>query len=339
MIHNIRNTERNNTLLLLGLILSIVILLASLALSITIGAKDISLNTIYEAIFAFNESPDHLIIRTIRLPRSLIALFVGAALAVAGSLMQGITRNPLASPSILGVNAGGALAVVIASNFLGEKSLQIYAIFAFLGACIAATSVYGFASLGRGGLSTLNLTLAGAALSAFTGSLTGGILIVNQRSFEEIRLWLAGSVAGRDFNLFLQVLPYLGIGLLLALALSKQITILSLGEDIAQSLGQNTAIIKLIAILSIVLLSGASIAIAGPIGFIGLIVPHIVRLLVGRDYRWILPYGITFGGILLLVADIVSRLILKPQEIPVGLIMPILGAPFFIYLILSRIKK
>jgi iron complex transport system permease protein len=323
----------------LGLLLGVGILMVSFVASMTFGAADISLGQVYNAIFAFDNSTDHLIIRTVRLPRSLIAMSVGSALAVAGSLMQGITGNPLASPAILGVNAGAAFAVVVATLFFGGNSLGLYAGFAFLGAGITAILVYTFASLGRGGLSPLNLTLAGAALTAFLASLTSGILIVSQRTLEEIRFWLAGSVAGRDLTLFMQVLPYLAIGLLFAFALGKQVTILSLGDDIAQGLGQNTAIIKVMAAVCIILLAGGSVAIAGPIGFVGLIIPHIVRLLVGTDYRWILPYAALLGGILLLLADIVARLIVQPQELPVGLIMPILGAPFFIYLIRSKVKR
>lgn len=323
----------------IGLFCSIAILGLCFIASITFGAADISWRQVYEAIFAFDGSTNHLIIRTVRLPRSLIAMIVGAALAVAGSLMQGITRNPLASPAVLGVNAGAAFAVVGATFLLGGNSAALYPWFAFLGAGITAILVYAFASLGKGGLSPLNLTLAGAALTAFLASLTSAILILSQRTLEEIRFWLAGSVAGRDLAMLGQIFPYLMAGLILALLLSKQVTVLSLGDDIAQGLGQNTAIIKVIAAQSIILLAGGSVAIAGPIGFVGLIVPHITRLLVGTDYRWLLPYAALLGGILLLLADLVARLIVQPQELPVGLIMPILGAPFFIYLIRAKVRR
>lgn len=326
-------------LLLAGLLLSLLILGLCLLSSITFGAADISPVKVYQAIVAFDGSTEHLIIRTVRLPRTLIALIVGAALAVAGTLMQGITRNPIASPSILGVNAGAALAVVVATFIFGSNSLNIYAWFAFLGAGITASLVYFLGSLGRGGLTPLNLTIAGAALTAFISSITSGILIISQRTLEEIRFWLAGSVAGRDINLLMQVLPYLVIGLLLALALARQITTLSLGEDIAKGLGQETVWVKVMAAISIVLLAGASVAIAGPIGFIGLIIPHVVRSLVGVDYRWILPYAAVFGAIILVFADICARLVIQPQELPVGLMMPLIGAPFFIYLIRSKVKR
>ena len=164
-------------------------------------------------------------------------------------------------------------------------------------------------------------------------------MILSQRTLEEIRFWLAGSIAGREMNLLLQVLPYICVGLVLAIALSRQITILSLGEDTARSLGQSTALIKILAAISIILLAGASVAIAGPIGFVGLIVPHIVCFIVGIDYRWILPYSAILGAIMMLVADLCGRLVIQPNELPVGLVMPLIGAPFFIYLIRWKIKR
>ncbi len=319
--------------------ISFALLLVSFLASLNFGAADISVAEIYGSIFQFDGSTEQLVIRTVRLPRSLIALVVGSALAVAGSLMQGITGNPLASPAILGVNAGAAFAVVLATLIGGGNSLNLYAGFALLGAGLTAVLVYGFASLGRGGASPLNLTLVGASFTAFLASMTSGILIVSQQTLDQIRFWLAGSVAGRDLDLLLQVLPYLIIGLLLSLSLGKQITLLSLGQDMAQGLGQNTLIIKILAAVCVLLLAGGSVAIAGPIGFVGLIVPHMTRFLVGTEYRWILPYAAAMGGILLLWADILARLLIQPQELPVGLVMPLIGAPFFIYLIRAKVKR
>jgi len=328
-----------NHLLIGGLLLVILILWLSFVASISWGAADIGFKDIYQAFTDFDSSTNHLIIRTVRLPRSLIAMLVGASLAVAGAIMQGLTRNPLASPGILGVNAGAAFAVVVGTFIFGSSSLDIYTWYAFAGAAISAIAVYFLGSLGRGGLTPFNLTIAGAVLTAFISSITSGILILSQRTLEEIRFWLAGSVAGRDMNLLLQVLPYICIGLVLAIALSKQITILSLGEDTARSLGQSTGLIKILAAISIVLLAGASVAIAGPIGFVGLIVPHIVRFLVGVDYRWILPYSAILGAIIMLIADLCGRLVLQPRELPVGLVMPLIGAPCFIYLIRWKLKR
>jgi iron complex transport system permease protein len=331
--------KRQNLLLIAGLILGIFILWLSFIASISWGAADITFEEIYRAFTSFDGSSNHLIVRTVRLPRSLIAMLVGSALAVAGGMMQGLTLNPLADPSILGVNAGAALAVVLGTFVLGNVSFNVYTWFAFTGAAISAVTVYLLGSLGRGGLTPFNLTIAGAALTAFISSVTSGILIVSQRTLEEIRFWLAGSVAGRDLTLIWQVLPYICVGLVLGLALSKQITILSLGEDTAKSLGQSTALIKILAAISIILLAGSSVAIAGPIGFVGLIVPHLVRFFVGIDYRWILPYSAILGAIVVLIADTCGRLIIQPSELPVGLMMPLIGAPFFIYLIRWKVNK
>ncbi|MFP4299499.1 MAG: FecCD family ABC transporter permease [Spirulinaceae cyanobacterium] len=317
------------------LILLAICLLASLVL----GAAEITPKTVYEALTQFDNSTEHLIVRTVRLPRSLIAICVGAALAVAGSLIQGITQNPLASPSLLGINAGASFAVVLATLIFQENSLQVYALFAFLGAGITAASVYILGSFGKGGLTPLNVILAGAALTAFLAAMTSGILIVSQRTLDEIRFWLAGSVAGRDLKILGQVLPYFIIGLILALVLSKAVTTLSLGDSIAQGLGQSTELVKLSAGISIILLAGTSVAIAGPISFIGLIVPHFARFWIGYDYRFILPYAALLGAILLLTADIAARSLFAPLELPVGLVMPLIGAPFFIYLARWQIKK
>jgi len=310
-----------------------------LVASIAYGAADISFSTIYAALTSFDGSTEQLIIRTVRLPRSLIAMLVGAALAVAGAILQGLTRNPLADPAILGLQSGAALAVVVAVFLFGASSLNAYAGFAFLGTGVAAVLVYFFASLGRGGLTPLNLTIVGAAFTYLAGSLTTAILIVSQRTLDEIRFWLAGSVAGRDFTLFLQVLPYIVVGLVVAFALGRQITTLNLGEDVAKGLGQRTAWVKAIAALAVVLLVGSSVAVAGPIWFIGLVVPHIVRFFIGLDYRWVLPYAAIVGAILLLVADIGARLLIAPQELPVGVMTAIVGAPFFIYLARSKVKR
>jgi iron complex transport system permease protein len=326
-------------LLLLGLVIGVVALFASLLVSLSLGAADIPTATVFSALTAPNGSTEHLIIQTVRLPRSLIAIAVGAALSVAGALMQGLTRNPLSAPDILGVNAGAAFAVVVTIFLFGSESPDVYMKAAFLGAAIASVGVYSVGALGRGGLTPLNLTLSGAALTALVSSLTAGILIVSQRTLEEIRFWLAGSVAGRDLELFWQVFPYLVIGLVIAMALGRQVTALSLGDDVARSLGQRTGWVKVMAAVSVVLLAGSSVAIAGPIGFVGLIVPHLVRFLVGSDYRWILPYSALLGAVFLVLADVGARLVLRPIELPVGLVMPLLGAPFFIYLSKSQVKQ
>jgi iron complex transport system permease protein len=333
------NLNQSGQWRILGLALGFAVLFVCFIYSVTLGARDIPLRVIFESFVTFDNSYDHLVIQTLRLPRSMIAIAIGAALAVSGALMQGLTRNPLAETGILGIEAGGALAVVATLFVFGSASPSIYAGMAFLGAGVAAVTVYLLGSLGRGGATPLNLTVAGAAMTAFISSITTAILIVSQRTLEEIRFWLAGSLAGRDFSLFLQILPFLGLGLVLALLLGRQITTLSLGEDVATSLGQQTLWIKVLTALSVVLLAGSSVAIAGPIGFVGLIIPHMVRFFIKTDYRWILPYSAVLGAILLLVSDIAARVLLKPQEIPVGVMTALVGAPVFVYLAKSKVKK
>lgn len=330
---------RSRYALLLGLLVGCGLLFLSLTGSIRFGAAEIETGEVLRAFTDYDGSDEDLIIRTLRVPRALIAALVGASLGVAGAIMQGLTRNPLAEPGILGINAGAALAVVGAVFLFGASSLTTYALFAFLGAGAAAVVVYSLGSLGRGGMTPMKVTVAGAALAALLSSLTTAILILNQRTLDEIRFWLTGSVAGRDLTLLLQVLPYVSVGLLLALALSRQITTLTLGEDVAVGLGQRTAWVKALAAVAVVLLAGSAVAIAGPIGFVGLVIPHIVRFFVGVDYRWIMPYSVLFGAILLVSADIAARVVVRPQELPVGIMTALVGAPFFIWLARRSVKR
>ena len=220
---------------------------------------------------------------------------------------------------------------------LGASSLTTYALFAFVGGAVAAVVVYSLGTLG-GGMSPMKLVVAGAALATLLGSLKTAVLILNQGTLEEIRFWLAGSVAGRDLTLLLQVLPYVAAGLLLAFALGRQITALNLGDDVATGLGLRAAWVKVFCVVAVVLLAGSAVAVAGPIGFVGLVVPHVARFFVGMDYRWVLPYSALLGAVLLVSADVAARLVLRPQEVPVGIMTALVGAPFFIYLARKRIK-
>jgi iron complex transport system permease protein len=328
---------RSRAALVLGLLAAGGLLLLCLLASVRFGAARIGTWDVIGAFVDYGGSEDDLIIRTLRVPRAVIAALVGAALAVAGAIIQGLTRNPLSDPGILGIEAGAALAVVGSVFILGASSLTTYALFAFAGAAVAAAVVYGFGTLG-GGMTPMKLVVAGAALAALLSSLTTAVLIFNQRTLEEIRFWLAGSIAGRDLELLLQVLPYLAVGLLLAFALGRQITALTLGEDVATGLGQRTAWVRFLCIVTVVLLAGGAVAVAGPVGFVGLVVPHVARFFVGVDYRWILPYAALLGAVLLVSADIAARLVLRPQELPVGVMTALVGAPFFIYLARQRVK-
>jgi iron complex transport system permease protein len=328
---------RSRAALVLGLLAAGCLLFVCLLASARFGAARIGTWDVIGAFVDYGGSEDDLIIRTLRVPRALIAALVGASLAVAGAIIQGLTRNPLSDPGILGIEAGAALAVVGSVFVLGASSLTTYALFAFVGAAVAAVVVYGLGTLG-GGMTPMKLVVAGAALASLLSSLTTAVLIFNQRTLEEIRFWLAGSVAGRDLELLVQVLPYLTVGLLLAFALGRQITALTLGEDVATGLGQRTTWVRFLSIVTVVLLAGGAVAVAGPIGFVGLVIPHVARFFVGVDYRWILPYSALLGAVLLVSADIAARLVLRPQEIPVGIMTALVGAPFFIYLARQRIK-
>ncbi|HVU14130.1 MAG TPA: iron ABC transporter permease [Phototrophicaceae bacterium] len=330
----------SRALLLPGLILCCALLILGVVWSITLGAATISPQVVFQALFHYDAGNfDHIIIQTVRLPRVLAGVIVGAALAVAGAIMQGLTRNPLADSGILGINSGAAFAVVLAVFLLGNPPLSVYALAALIGAAAAAALVYFLGSMGKGGATPLKLTLAGVILTAFISSFTTAILITSQQTLDQIRFWTAGSLSGRDMALLTQTAPYMIVGLLAALLISRQITTLSLGDDVAKGLGQNTVWIRAIAALIVVLLAGGAVALAGPIAFVGLIIPHVVRFIVGVDYRWVIPYSAVAGAILVTVADVGARVVLRPQELPVGVIMALIGAPFFIALARWKVKR
>ena len=330
----------SSTLLPVGLLIALAMLIVALAISIALGAADIDMGTAYAALFRYDEtSLNHLVIRTVRLPRVLAGVVVGAGLAVAGAIMQGLTANPLASPGILGINAGASFAVVLGVFLSGSSSLIMYGLLAMVGAALAAVIVYGLGSLGHGGATPLKLVLSGAIFAAFTSSFTTAILVLDQNTLDQIRFWTVGSLAGRDMELLAHTAPLIGAGLVGALLLGRQITTISLGEDVARGLGQNVTKVKALAALMVVLMAGGAVALAGPVGFVGLVVPHVVRAIVGADYRWIIPYSAIFGALLVTAADTVGRVALRPQELPLGVVLAVVGAPFFIYLARWKVRR
>jgi len=304
--------------------------------SVAYGSKPIPLHEVLGAFFAFDRSNDHLIVRSLRVPRTVVGLGAGAALGLAGAVMQGVTRNPLAGPGILGVNAGASLAVVIAIYAFGISDLSVYVWFAFAGTLGASALVYGLGSLGREGATPVKLALAGAAVSALLGSLTSALLLLDVATLDQFRFWVVGSLAGRSGDIVRQVTPFLAAGTLLALGSARSLNTLSLGDDVARSLGSRVGLARAVAAASVVLLVGSAVAAAGPIGFVGLTVPHVARALCGPDYRWVLPYSALLAPILLLVADIVGRVVARPGEIEVGIVTAFVGAPFFIALVRRR---
>jgi iron complex transport system permease protein len=315
-----------------GLLIAIIILLFLMSASIVYGYTDTTWKMAIEALTNFNGSNEHIVIQSVRIPRAFIAAAVGASLAISGVLMQTVTKNPLASPDIFGVNAGAGVAVVIAVTVFSVGSLQLFTWLSFAGAAVAAISVYAIGSVGREGLTPMKLTLAGAAMTALFASFTQGILVLNEAALEQVLFWLAGSVAGRNLENLIAVLPYLVVGWVASLVIATKMNVLSMGEDVAKGLGLNTALLKIIIGIVVILLSGGAVAVAGPIGFIGIVIPHLTRSIVGIDHRWVIPFSGLLGGVLLLAADIASRYILMPQEVPVGVMTAIIGTPFFIYI-------
>ncbi|WP_377473373.1 FecCD family ABC transporter permease [Paenibacillus chartarius] len=309
------------------------VLVAVLFLSSNVyGYADTTWLSVWNAYTNFDGSNEHAIIRGIRLPRAVVASLVGSALAMAGALMQALTRNPMASPGVLGINAGASFFIVAGVAFFSVTSQSEFVWLALGGAAAAAVSVYFVGSVGLEGMTPLKLTLAGATMSALFLSFSSSILVSSEGTLDNVLLWLAGSVEGRSMDNVLPVLPLFAIGYALALSLGKAMNVISVGEDVAKGLGQHTFRVKLLSLFVVVLLAGGSVSVAGPIGFVGLIIPHVARGLVGIDHRWTIPYCGVLGSALLLGADISARFVAFPKEVPVGVMTAILGAPFFIYL-------
>lgn len=315
-----------------GLIFVVLLFLYLIGASIVYGYTDTSWKMAWEAFQNNNGSNEHLVIETVRLPRALIAAAVGSSLAIAGALMQTLTKNPLASPSIFGINAGAGFAVVIAVSIFQISHLQAFAWISFLGAAVAAISVYFIGSLGREGLTPMKLTLAGAAIAAMFSSFTQGFLVLSEVALEQVLFWLAGSIQGRKLEILVSVIPYLVVGWIGAFFLASKLNVLSMGEDVAKGLGIRTGLLKVGIGFIVILLAGGSVAVAGPVGFIGIVIPHITRSMVGIDHKWVIPYSAFLGAILLLLADILARYVIMPEEVPVGVMTAIIGTPFFIYI-------
>jgi iron complex transport system permease protein len=315
------------------LLAAVAVLVLVTAASLAVGARGLAPETVWQALTRFNPANgDHAVVHA-RIPRTVLGLLAGAALGLAGAGMQGLARNPLADPGILGINAGAALAVVTGIYVFGISSLTGYIWFAFIGAAAAAAVVYLIASLGRDGAPPVKLALAGAALSAGLFSLMNVILISSQDTLDRFRFWQVGGIAGRDWSAVLPGVPFLVLGAAIVLGTGRILNSLALGDDIARGLGQRVGLVRGVAALGIVLLSGSATALAGPIGFVGLVVPHAVRFLSGPDYRWILPLSMVLAPALLLAADVAGRVVLLPGEVPAGIMTALVGAPVFVWLV------
>ncbi|MFI5956132.1 FecCD family ABC transporter permease [Cryptosporangium sp. NPDC051539] len=320
------------------LLLLVVVLAAICLASIAIGARSIPLGHVLDALFSPGRAPDDelAIVRGLRIPRTVLGLMAGASIGLAGALMQGLTRNPLADPGLLGVSAGASFGIVAAVALLHVGSFYGYVWFAILGAIAASAVVYLLGGLGQGGATPVKLALAGVGVTLLLGSLTSAIVLSSQAALDRYRFWSAGSLAGQDAGVLWRVAPFLLVGAVLGLSAAPALNSLALGDRMARALGRRVGLVRVTGALAVTLLAAASVAVTGPIVFVGLVVPHLVRMLTGPDYRLLLPFTMILSPALLLAADIIGRIVIRPSEMQVGVVVAFLGAPFFIALVRRR---
>ncbi|MEK4151648.1 FecCD family ABC transporter permease [Carnobacterium sp. FSL E2-0243] len=314
------------------ILIGLVLLLILFILSISFGAAKIEVNTAWQAVFSYHENEmDHKIIRTLRLPRTIADLIVGASLAVTGAIMQGTTRNPMADSGLLGISSGAAFAVALCLAFVPEYTYWQMLLYSCLGAAFTTTITYGMAAFGKKGLTPQRLLLSGIAVSMLFGALST-LIAIQFKLGKAMVYWSAGGTASANWTDLKVLTPVFIIGVIGSIFLSPKITILQLGEDIAVGLGLKASWIKVNSVLIVLILTGLSVILVGPISFVGLIVPHIVRFFVGVDYRRIIPASLIYGAVFLIAADLLGRLINQPKETPLGIIFAIIGVPFFLFL-------
>lgn len=324
--------NHRTTPFILKLITAIIVFACMFMIAIVFGAANITVKDVWLSLTTNTTSASISIIREIRLPREIAAIFVGAALAVSGAMMQGMTRNPLADPGLLGLTAGANAALAVVLVFLPAANYFGIMIACFIGAAVGAGMVFGLGAMKKGGFSPMRIVLAGAAVSAFLYAIAEGIGIYFKVS-KDVSMWTAGGLIGTSWGQLQIIVPFISIGILIALILSRQLTILSLNEETAVGLGQKTIQVKVILFIIITLLAGASVALAGNMTFIGLMVPHVVRAIVGTDYRYIIPMSAISGAIFMLFADTLGRTINAPFETPVAAIVALIGLPFFLFIV------
>lgn len=319
------------------LAVAVAVLVLVVLSSIAVGSKDIPLPTVIDALWHYDDSDDHAIIMALRVPRTILGLLVGVALGLSGALIQALTRNPLADPGILGVNAGASFFVTLAVGLFGFTSISSYIWFAFAGAVLATVLVYAIGSVGRGAATPIRLTLAGVAISAVLSGVQSGLTLLDPQTFDRLRFWNAGSLTAPGYDNILVAAPFIAIGIGLALLAARPLNAIALGDDLAASLGANIARTRVIVVIAVTLLAGAATAAAGPIVFVGLMIPHIARWLIGADQRWIAALTIVLSPVLLLSSDIIGRVIMRPGELQVGIVTAFVGAPVLI--LLARRRK
>lgn len=313
-----------------GLVLGLVALGFVALLSLAVGSRSIPLSTVLDVLASRDGSDSAFVVWELRVPRTLIGIAVGAALGVAGALMQALTRNPLADPGLLGVNAGASAAAALSISVLGLTDLRVFVWFAFAGAAVAGTVLYVIA--GRAGASPVRLALAGAAVSAALTGFTQAVILLDQNALDQMRFWTVGSLERANMGTLKDVAPFLAAGLVLALLLAPPLNVLSLGEEMGRSLGAHLGRTQLLTLVAVTLLAGAGTAAVGPLVFVGLVAPHLVRVITGPDERWVVAYCAVLAPALLLLADVLGRVMAK-EEIDVGVVTALLGGPVFLILL------
>jgi iron complex transport system permease protein len=309
---------------------------AAVALSLAVGSNPLTPAETLGTLTGGGTDETRYIVWELRVPRTIAGLLVGAALGVSGALIQAFTRNPLADPGILGVNAGAAFFVALAIAFLGAGAVTEYIWFAFGGALVVTVAVYLIGASGRGAADPVRLVLAGVAVGAVLSGITTGLTLSLPTTFDRMRHWNAGTLLGRGLDVIVPVAPFIGVGLLLALAASSALNSMALGEDVARSQGVNMALTRSVVIVAITLLAGAATAIAGPVSFVGLMIPHVIRWMLGPDQRLIVALAVVASPILLLTSDVLGRLLVLPGEMPVGIVTAFIGAPVLVVLVRRR---
>jgi iron-siderophore transport system permease protein len=319
-----------------GLVLILAALAIVLALSVSVGSRPIPLDRVWSLVWHPDGSDDAIIVHDLRMPRTILGLLVGGALGVAGALMQALTRNPLADPGLLGVNAGAAAAVVTATAVLGSADPLTYVWFAFAGAAAASVAVYGIGATGRSGATPVRLALAGTAVTFALLAYVQGLTLVDRDTLDQYRFWQVGALAGHPSSLNWQIAPFIVGGLVLALALARSLNAVALGDDAGRALGASPARTRVLGAVAITLLCGAATAAAGPITFVGLAVAHSARALTGPDQRWVLPFSALLAPVMVLGADVLGRVVIRPGELEVGIVSAVVGGPLFVAIVRRR---
>ncbi|WP_329793938.1 iron ABC transporter permease [Lentzea sp. DG1S-22] len=323
---------------LLGLALLVAGLAVVAVLSLVIGARSLTPAEVWRGLFGDPGTDQQLteitlIVHTLRIPRTVLAIVAGLALGMAGALIQGHTRNPIADTGLLGVNSGASFAVVLSIALFGLQSPLQYVWFALLGAAAAGVVVFGLSSLGRGAGNPLTLVLAGQGVTIFLAAMTTAVALGNTQSLDVLRFWNAGSVQGVGYDVIGTASAFIAVGIVLALANLPVLNLLNLGDDVARGLGVNILAGRTVGVVAVTLLAGAATAACGPIAFLGLMVAHVARWITGPDYRWMVPYAGLLGSVVLLLGDVVGRLVVRPAELQAGIVIALIGAPFFAALV------